>query len=100
MFNSNKINRKNITSAILVILIIYFMFYFLFGRYGFIEHSKIQREITVQSQELEQIETENGKLSNNINSLKSHSLDKDLLDEQVRRNLGYVDKDEIVIYYK
>lgn len=100
MFDKKIINKKNITTTILVILILYFCFYFLFGKYGFFSYSKTKREVLVKEQSLKTIQNENKYLENKIHSLNDKNIDKDLLDEQVRKKLGYVKENETVIYYK
>ena len=36
-------------------------------------------------------------MSNQIKKLQSNTVDLDFLDEQVRKNLGFIEKNEIVI---
>lgn len=100
MFSHHKINKKNLITGLLIAMILYFSFFFLFGRYGFVKYTQLKRESSAKSAELSVIQKENAQTSSKIKSMKSSSIDKDLLDEQVRENLGYMGKDEKVIYFK
>ena len=99
MFNKPNITRSQIITGILVIVIMYFSFFFLFGRYGFIKYTQSKRSNTVREQELSVTQEHNQELEKKINSFKNNNIDKDLLDEQVRKNMGYVGEDETVIYF-
>ena len=100
MFNKSKITRNKVITTILVIMIMYFSFYLFFGQYGFIQYTQLKRESSVKKQSLEEINSKNDTLESKIHSLNSSNIDKDLLEEQVRENLGYVAEDEIIIYYE
>lgn len=79
-------------------MIFYFMFVSLFGEKGLIEYYSLKKEAL-------RIENEKADLQNKIRlkrdmikAMNYDSLDLDLVDEQSRKILGYVGKDEIVIY--
>jgi len=94
-----KIKTSSIFTGIFIALIAYFSFYFLFGTYGFLNFSSFEQQAQIKKENLDTLTNENLAKEHRIKLLKSETLDKDMLDEQVRENLGYIDKDEIVIYY-
>jgi len=76
----------------------YFMFVSIFGEKGLLKFYSLKNEAI-------KIENEKAELLNKIRikqemikSMNYDSLDLDLVDEQSRKILGYVGKDEIVIY--
>jgi cell division protein FtsB len=95
----NRINKVTFVSyCITISVIFYFMFVSIFGDKGLIEYYLLTKQVS-------QIEFQKAELQNKIRSKKEmikgmdyDSLDLDLVDEQSRKILGYVGKDEIVIY--
>ena len=78
--------------------ICYFFFFTFFGDKGLITFFSLKREVSnieITKQEFIN-KMENRK--NMVGGMSSDSLDLDLLDEQSRRVLGYVGKNEVVIY--
>lgn len=91
---------KNIflTTFITLALLIYFLFYTIFGSKGIVSYFALKNEL--QNKELIKNELQN-KLQNKqnlVDGMSLKSLDIDLLDEQARKNLGYASKGELVIY--
>lgn len=96
---NNNITKMTFVSFWAILFIsCYFLLFAIYGRNGLFDmmalHNQIeQKKITEQS--LSAIrKTKESK----VNKMRSDSLDLDLLDEEVRKNLGYADKDEITIY--
>lgn len=95
----NRITKTTfIFYCIAVSLIFYFMLVSIFGDKGLIEYYQIKNQAR-------NIEIEKTTLQNKIRvkhemikGMDYESLDLDLVDEQSRKILGYVGKDEIVIY--
>lgn len=102
MFKIKKINVKkdSLLSWLLIVLIFYFLFYFLFSRYGFINYANFKASKNKADIKLQEVIVKNKHLEDKISYLKEENLDKDLLDEQVRQNLGYVKENELIIYYE
>jgi cell division protein FtsB len=80
--------------------IFYFMIISIFGEKGLLKFYSLQKEAI-------RIEHDKAELLNKIRikremikAMNYDSLDLDLVDEQSRKILGYVGKDEIVIYQK
>jgi len=94
------VQKKNIVAGFLIAATIYFTFFFLFGNYGFLKYSKLQIEKEVKELELQKLAKENEELNAKISSFRNKNINKDLLDEQVRKNLGLTGQDEVVIFYE
>jgi cell division protein FtsB len=78
--------------------ILYFSSYAIFGNKGIIKYFQL-------SQQLHEKDLVKNSLYNKmqdkkvmVNAMSIDSLDFDLLDEQVRKNLGYASKNEVIIY--
>ncbi len=89
-----------IGSFVAIFLTCYFVFFAIYGEKGLQDLMRLQKEI-------EQKKVIENTLSNirkskeeRVKKMRPESLDLDLLDEQVRKNLGYGDEDEIIIYDK
>ncbi len=95
----NRINKATFVSyCVAISIILYFMFVSIFGDKGLVEYYLIKKQVS-------EIESKKSELQNKINLKKEmikgmdyDSLDLDLVDEQSRKTLGYVGKDEIVVY--
>jgi cell division protein FtsB len=95
----NRINKATFVSyCVAVAMIFYFMFVSIFGDKGLIEFYLLKKQVS-------QIELQKFELQDKIHLKKEmikgmnyDSLDLDLVDEQSRKILGYIGKDEVVIY--
>ncbi len=79
-------------------LIGYFSFHVVQGERGILAWQQLERQIEDAQAELGQIRSQRQILEHRVSLLHHDSLDADLLDEVVRRNLGYGRRDEIVIH--
>ncbi len=87
-----------IATAISAALIIYFISYALFGNKGIIKYFHLTKDLHLKELVKESAEQKMKNKQNMVNGMSSESLDLDLLDEEVRKDLGYAGKQEIVIY--
>jgi cell division protein FtsB len=95
----NRINKTTFLAYCMAIsTIFYFMMVSIFGDKGLLTYYSLKKEAI-------RIENEKAELLNKIRikremikSMNYDSLDLDLVDEQSRKILGYVGKDEVVIY--
>jgi cell division protein FtsB len=103
-FLYNFVKKHHITKSLFIgysiafSVICYFFFFAFFGDKGLITFFSLKKEVSnieITKQELIN-KMENRK--NMVGGMSSDSLDLDLLDEQSRRVLGYVGKNEVVIY--
>ena len=87
-----------ITYFTFLALILYFTIKLFFGQKGLIEMIDLRNQILNQDLTQKELINEIKNKQVRVNSMKPGSLDLDLLDEQARENLGYSNKNEIIIY--
>lgn len=90
MMRSKKyiINKKQLVNGILLSVLLYFVFHAIYGNRGILAYFNLNQKIEKAEKELEEIRAERLELKHKVKLLKSDSLDPDMLDEQVRKNLG------------
>lgn len=81
-------------------LMVYFTYYALGGSRGLWEMLKLRSQVEAAQMELDAVRADRLAMEDRIRGLYTKSLDKDLLEEQARLQLGYAHPDEIVIYLK
>ncbi|MBL6664453.1 MAG: septum formation initiator family protein [Rickettsiales bacterium] len=90
--------RLFIVYFVALAVILYFLFFTLFGQKGLFKLLELEKIISnkesIKKDYQEKVEAK----KRMVDGMKPGSLDVDLLDEQTRRNLGYVGKNEVVIY--
>ncbi len=91
-----KIKIFTINNA-LFLFFIYFAYFAINGSNGFLNLIKLTNKLEEVKKEFSIVEKEENYLKIKNNGLYVKSLDLDLLDEESRKNLGYVDASEIVI---
>ena len=97
------LSRRPLTPARLVkpLLVLLVMFYLGFnavhGERGLVALMREQRELATLQAELASTRAERERLEHRVVRLRSDSLDLDLLDEQMRRMLGVMKPDEVVV---
>ncbi len=84
-------------ALVLVAAIFYFSYHMISGEKGVLAMMQLQQRVNTAHIDLNNVEMEKIKMRNRVKSMYSNSLDKDLVDEQARRLLGYAGKDEIVL---
>lgn len=100
----NFVKKNNISRRIFIAYVVgfavicYFLFFAFFGPKGLLTLFKLNEEISGHKLEQEQLIKKREQKKNMVKGMSKESLDLDLLDEQSRRVLGYVGKNEIVIY--
>ena len=92
-------NRIILYFSFLVIFFIFlYLFYFLiYGQRGLLQYFYLSKQNHEYNETLAQLISENQYISNRTMKLKPNTVDLDFLDEQVRKKLGFIDKNEIVI---
>lgn len=92
---STKINKIFIL-FLLISLSFYIVYHLISGDRGFLSLFRLSKQYQILSQEIKTLEQQKQHLEKKVYMLKPESLNLDLLDEQVRRNLGYCKKGETV----
>ena len=78
-------------------IFLYLVYFLIYGQRGLLQYFYLSKQNQVYNERLSQLTSENQYLSNRIKKLQPNTLDLDFLDEQVRKKLGFIDKNEIVI---
>ena len=76
---------------------IYLFYFFIYGQRGLLKYFYLTKQNQEYNQTLADLKLENYDYSDRIKKLQPNTVDLDFLDEQVRKKLGLVDKNEIVI---
>ena len=99
--NKSLILKNNIIvyfSFLITFFIFLYLFYFLvYGQRGLLQYFYLSKQNQEYNDTLAQLSSENQYMSNRIKKLQPNTVDLDFLDEQVRKKLGLIDKNEIVI---
>ena len=76
---------------------IYLVYFLINGQRGLLKYFYLTKQNEEYSQTLTKLIIENKYYNDRIKRLQPNTVDLDFLDEQVRKNLGLIDKNEIVI---
>ena len=78
-------------------IFLYLVYFLVYGQRGLLQYFYLTKQNQEYKETLVQLTFENQYLSNRIKKLQPNTVDLDFLDEQVRKKLGLIDKNEIVI---
>ena len=78
-------------------IFLYLVYFLVYGQRGLLQYFYLSKQNHEYNETLAQLTSENQYMSNRIKKLQPNTLDLDFLDEQVRKKLGLIDKNEIVI---
>ncbi|MDC0140980.1 septum formation initiator family protein [Pelagibacteraceae bacterium] len=78
-------------------IFLYLVYFLVYGQRGLLQYFYLSKQNQEYNERLSQLTSENQYLSNHIKKLQPNTVDLDFLDEQVRKKLGLIDKNEIVI---
>ena len=93
------INRKSFTVIFICLsIVVYFIIYSIFGNRGILDYFHLKQQLEEKSLESKQLSTQIQNKENRVKRMQDNSLDLDLLDEEVRKNIGQAKKNEIIIY--
>lgn len=81
-----------------LITICYFLIFTIFGEKGLVKLFDLKQRIENKEIIKEELSAKMRAKKNLVDGMSPESLDLDLLDEQSRKVLGYVGKNEVVIY--
>ncbi len=100
----NFVKKNNITKplfvsyCIIISTITYFLLFTIFGQKGLIEYFTLKKQVENKDIIKEELYSKMKAKKNMVDGMDLNALDIDLLDEQARKVLGYVGKNEVVIY--
>ena len=98
------VRRHNISKPLFVayftalIAILYFAAFTIFGEKGLVKFFSLKQQIENKEITREELSAKMQAKKNLVEGMSPDSLDLDLVDEQSRKVLGYVGKNEVVIY--
>ena len=78
-------------------IFLYLVYFLVYGQRGLLQYFYLSKQNQEYKETLVQLTSENQYMSNRIKKLQPNTVDLDFLDEQVRKKLGLIDKNEIVI---
>jgi len=78
-------------------IFIYLVYFLIYGQRGLLQYFYLSKQNQEYTQALSHLTLENEDLNDRINRLHPNTVDLDFLDEQVRKKLGLIDKNEIII---
>ena len=78
-------------------IFLYLVYFLVYGQRGLLQYFYLSKQNQEYNDTLAQLTSENQYISNRIMKLQPNTVDLDFLDEQVRKKLGLIDKNEIVI---
>jgi len=76
---------------------IYLIYFLINGQRGMLKYFYLTKKNLESTQTLNSLQIENDYYVDRIKRLQTNTLDLDFLDENVRKNLGFIDKNEQVI---
>lgn len=82
----------------IALMLFYITYHFYNGNYGLKNYLNKQNIIDKKNITAKNLEKELLDIKNKIDKLQDNNLDSDLLDEEIRKNTGYMNQNEIVIY--
>ncbi len=95
--NPLSLMRRVALPAVGVLIIVNFLGYAIIGQNGLLSWGDYRRAKAERSVTLAQLEEERGRLQHRANLLDPRRADPDLAEELVRRDLGLVRPDEVII---
>ncbi|OFW80112.1 MAG: hypothetical protein A2887_01195 [Alphaproteobacteria bacterium RIFCSPLOWO2_01_FULL_40_26] len=104
-FLYNFVRSHHITKTLFVayfvvfFAILYFFSFAIFGEKGLMEFFALKKAIAGRDIIKQELSSKVQAKKNMIEGMNPNSLDLDLLDEQSRKVLGYVGKNEVVVYH-
>ncbi|PZU08124.1 MAG: septum formation initiator [Sphingobium sp.] len=83
--------------AIAILLLLFFAGYVVLGSNGVLAWGDYSRQLRTAKVELRKTQEARGELKNRVEALDPRRVDPDLADELIRRQLGVVHHDEVVV---
>ena len=83
-----------------MLLISYFIYHFFSGKHSILSLFKIETNKQILDKEVLYLKKQKEKFSKKIKIMQPQSLDKDLLEEKARKDLGRIKEGETVYYYE
>lgn len=96
---NNKTRKAGIIKSFLFALFFcYFSYHIISGQKGLLHMASLKKELRYTRMTLDEKIARRTALESKVNMLYEHSLDKDLLDEQVRKMTNQIGRSELLIF--
>ncbi len=92
-----RLSQKAIGPFIVLAIMGYFIYHSIQGDRGILSWIQLRDQLQTVENELHSVTDERLRLERKVQDLRPRSINRDLLDQQVRLQLGYTHPDEIVI---
>ena len=92
-----KKSQPMIWSVIGACLVLYFLYHTVQGDHGWLSAIRLRHEVKSAEETLTKLREEREAAEHRLKLLRKDSLDPDMLDEEVRRQLNYAKPNEIII---
>jgi cell division protein FtsB len=95
--NFQRLSQKAIAPFMVLSVMGYFIYHSIQGDRGLLAWFKLQERFHTVEGQLRQVTFERQELEEKVQALRPESINRDLLDQQVRQQLGYTHPDDVVI---
>ena len=99
-FDIRKRLKQSVAPTVCIALAAYFAYHAFQGDRGVLAMNRLNKEIELAKLELAKSEQKRNRLENKVSLVRPDGIDPDLLEELVRRQLGMIHPDDLVIYYE
>lgn len=102
MVINHRLRRRLLTTVWVLfsaLTLVYFGYHSMQGRYGLQANRQFEIALAEQQAILASLRQDKSKLEHRLSLLRAQSLDPDLLDENARRQLGFLHPNEVVLFY-
>src|SRR5439155_23803836 len=95
--NLQRLSQKAIAPFLVLSVVGYFIYHSIQGDRGILAWVQLQESLLFAQNQLKDIIQDRQELEEKVQALRPESINRDLLDQQVRLQLGYTRPDEVVI---
>lgn len=95
--NLQRLSQKALAPFMALSIMAYFIYHSIQGDRGILAWMQIHERLHQVEDQLKKIVQEREELEEKVHDLRPESLNRDLLDQQVRLQLGYTHPDEMII---
>jgi cell division protein FtsB len=89
--------RRSLLPASLVIVVAFFGSYAVFGPNGALAYGQIKQQLASRQTQLTSLDKQRDELRNRVNLLDPNHANLDMADDQARKKLGAVRRDEVIL---
>lgn len=98
--NNIIIDKRNLLNIATLLMLIYFIFHSIYGSRGIIAYFQLKNELQKSHLQLDELKAHRLENENRTKLLRPESLDRDMLDQQIRKVLGFSKQNEKIFKKK